>query len=297
MSGASYDAHMVDRDSAFLWETEALRDAPPRPVRLAAAADINEAAGDWATLREANEATGIPIATLRKWARRDSVPSYLKETPVGQLRMVSMKGVYRRAADLGREVKTTPRPGRQSPPAEVRMAMEPETAPEVTVAQSETGAEEVDSAGGGDPGEPTAQETPPGTMLVPIDAWDKMLAQLGNLHEAGQQLAEARERAAKAETETVFLRERLAELRERLAHAESPPTVTPPSNSAPETAVAEPAPLDEDDQEEIEIDVREIEDSPSPEDEREEDGTMSVPAYSFAVVRHLYGTWKNRPKR
>ncbi len=51
-------------------------------------------------------------------------------------------------------------------------------------------------------------------MLVPIDAWNKMLNQLGNLHEAGQQLAEARERAAKAETEAVFLRERLAEMRE-----------------------------------------------------------------------------------
>lgn len=50
-------------------------------------------------------------------------------------------------------------------------------------------------------------------MLVPRDAWDRLLAQLGHLHEAGQQLAEARERAAKAETEAVFLRERLAELR------------------------------------------------------------------------------------
>ncbi len=54
---------------------------------------------------------------------------------------------------------------------------------------------------------------PPGTMIVPIAAWDKMLMQLGNLHEAGQQLAEARERAAKAETEATFLRERLAEMR------------------------------------------------------------------------------------
>jgi hypothetical protein len=50
-------------------------------------------------------------------------------------------------------------------------------------------------------------------MIVPIDAWNKMLLQLGNLHEAGQQLAEARERAAKAETEAEFLRERLAETR------------------------------------------------------------------------------------
>lgn len=51
-------------------------------------------------------------------------------------------------------------------------------------------------------------------MIVPVDAWNKMLNQLGNLHEAGQQLAEARERAAKAETEATFLRERLAEMRE-----------------------------------------------------------------------------------
>jgi len=51
-------------------------------------------------------------------------------------------------------------------------------------------------------------------MLVPRDAWDRLLAQLGNLHEAGQQLAEARERAAKAETEAAFLRERLAEIRQ-----------------------------------------------------------------------------------
>lgn len=51
-------------------------------------------------------------------------------------------------------------------------------------------------------------------MLVPIDAWNKMINQLGNLHDAGQQLAEARERAAKAETEALFLRERLAELRQ-----------------------------------------------------------------------------------
>lgn len=50
-------------------------------------------------------------------------------------------------------------------------------------------------------------------MLVPRDAWDKLMDQLGNLHEAGQMLAEARERAAKAETEATFLRERLSEMR------------------------------------------------------------------------------------
>lgn len=50
-------------------------------------------------------------------------------------------------------------------------------------------------------------------MIVPVDASNKMLVHLGNLHEAGQQLAETRERAAKAETEVAFLREQLAEVR------------------------------------------------------------------------------------
>jgi len=60
----------------------------------------------------------------------------------------------------------------------------------------------------------TPGPTPDGNaMLVPRDAWDRLLSQLGNLHEAGQQLAEARERAARAETEASFLRERLAEMR------------------------------------------------------------------------------------
>jgi len=60
----------------------------------------------------------------------------------------------------------------------------------------------------------TGGQTPDGSsMLVPRDAWDKLMDQLGNLHEAGQMLAEARERAAKAETEATFLRERLSEMR------------------------------------------------------------------------------------
>lgn len=54
-------------------------------------------------------------------------------------------------------------------------------------------------------------------VLVPLDQWTKILNQLGNLHQAGQELADARERAAKAETEAMFLRDRLRELREELA--------------------------------------------------------------------------------
>lgn len=58
--------------------------------------------------------------------------------------------------------------------------------------------------------------SPPGegdTLPVPIDAWNRMLAQLGNLHEAGQQVASARERAAVAETKVDFLKQQLASRR------------------------------------------------------------------------------------
>jgi hypothetical protein len=74
-------------------------------------------------------------------------------------------------------------------------------------------------------------------MIVPVDAWNKMLNQLGNLHEAGQQLATAKERAAKAETEALFLRERLAELRK----AATPPRPIEPIASPPEPAPAAPS--------------------------------------------------------
>ena len=53
-------------------------------------------------------------------------------------------------------------------------------------------------------------------MLVPISAWKKVLDQLGNLHEADKLMAEARERAAKAEAESEFLREKLKKTREEL---------------------------------------------------------------------------------
>ena len=55
-----------------------------------------------------------------------------------------------------------------------------------------------------------------GSLLVPLDAWNTVLNQLGNLHEAGQQMAEARERAAKAESEADFLREKLKNTRQQL---------------------------------------------------------------------------------
>jgi hypothetical protein len=155
---------------------------------------------DWLTIREASLTTGVPTSTIRKWARHDNIPSYLEKTEDGYLRIVSMSGIREWADEIGREVK----------------------------APLEDAPEEIDlSEDGGGDYEP---EIPEGTMLVPLDAWNKMLNQLGNLHEAGQQLAEARERAAKAETEATFLRERLRELREeteRQARLETPAEPAP----------------------------------------------------------------------
>jgi hypothetical protein len=180
---------MVNRDPAFLWETEALRTS----VTQAPSAS-RFASGDWVTLRVASEATGVALSTLRNWARKGRVPTALEEAAEGTHRMVSLEGVRARARQLGHPVVE---------PGATTTAVVPPSAPAAD-------------------GEEVA--TPPlGTMLVPIDAWDKMLLQLGNLHQAGQQLAEARERAARAETEAAFLRERLAELR---------PTPTPVQEDA-----------------------------------------------------------------
>lgn len=190
---------MTDNDPAFLWETEALRDSPQRLAEIESdGVTAQPEVGRWATLREASRATGIPVETLRKWARRGTIPTHLTATPSGpNIRMVDLDGVERRASDLGRTIKSTPQPTATTTDADQIAALS-------------------------DP--PTS--APVGTMIVPVDAWNKMLNQLGNLHEAGQQLAEARERAAKAETEATFLRERLAELR----HEPAAPTVVRPED-------------------------------------------------------------------
>lgn len=191
---------MTDRDPAFLWETEALRSAAHRIVEDEIDAAISPpTGGNWMTLREANRATGIPVETLRKWARRSTIPTYLTPSNRGtSIRMVDLDGVTERAEQLGR----------------------------ATIKFSETKVTDIASS----PAEPSPP--PPGTMIIPVDAWNKMLNQLGNLHEAGQQLAVAKERAAKAETEAKFLRERLAEIRQ----GEAPTSEPPPPPAAPEPA-------------------------------------------------------------
>ncbi|MGD2103418.1 MAG: hypothetical protein PVG83_14395 [Acidimicrobiia bacterium] len=264
---------MAEGDSAFLWETEALRSAPPRAER---SAPRRKDAGkhldsDWLTLREAHEITGIPIPTLRKWARREHIPTYLEETETGHLRMVSLGAIKERAAGLGRDDQPP------APPAPSRETAEP--------------------------------ETPPGTMLVPIDAWDKMLLQLGNLHQAGQQLAEARERAAKAETEAEFLKERLAELRTERADAkqvkrpvrrrvndeEPPEPISHIPIESDDDAEPEPEPAAEDG----EITVRDLsrsQDYDAPGPSLNEDD-MTLAEYSLEMMKHLYSTWRGRPRR
>jgi DNA-binding transcriptional MerR regulator len=251
-SAPPYDAVMADRDSAFLWETEAIRASPRQ-------ADPGDG---WLTLREASEKTGIPIATLRKWARRDTVPSYLEDTPLGQLRMVSREGVRRRAAELGRSIKEIsppPPPPREKPPTPQPVTSVARHLPD------------------------QAEPPPPGTMLVPIDAWDKMLMQLGNLHQAGQELATARERAARAETEVRFLKERLAELRT----PEEAPTPQPEA-AMPDVSRAEAENEEEAKAEQLVVTSKESD---------EARGSLDLPSYSLAVLRHLYGTWRNRPRR
>lgn len=200
---------MTDRDPAFLWETEAMRSAAHRVTEQELDAGAPSPDSRWATLREANRQTAIPVETLRKWARRGSVPSYLSPTNHGvSLRMVDLDAVRQRAIELGRAETPIPPP---EPTQQTAIPPEPDA---------------VTSPA-------TAANVPPGSMIIPVDAWNKMLNQLGNLHEAGQQLAEARERAAKAETEAKFLRERLAELRRQ---RESQPATPQPEGASSATS-------------------------------------------------------------
>jgi hypothetical protein len=200
---------MANRDPAFLWETEALRTSSHQGSPAG-----RSAGGDWLTLREASDATGVQLSTLRNWARKGRVPTALEESADGTHRMVSLEGVRARARQLGHPV-VEPRPTPTPPVA-------PASSPIL---------------------EEEAVTPPPGTMLVPIDAWDKILIQLGNLHEAGQQLAEARERAARAETEAAFLRERLAEVRVTPSQEPTASTVEDETPSAPEPEAAKPVRL------------------------------------------------------
>lgn len=104
---------------------------------------------------------------------------------------------------------------------------------------------EFGSRSSGRPASPRA-ETPSDAVLVPLDQWNRLLGQLGNLHEAGQQLAEARERMARAETENTFLKERVRELRQEMEQLSAPAPAAPDSAPAPpEETASEAAPAPE----------------------------------------------------
>jgi len=205
----TYHARVARRDPAFLWETEVLRSDQPR---FSSGRREEVDAGDWLTVKEASDTTGIPTSTIRKWARNENIPSFMERTEGGFLRMVSLSGIRQRADELGRDLdageETLPGDDRSDPQPDPGAASTPQPSPETA-----------------DP------SVPEGTMLVPLDAWNRMLKQLGNLHDAGQQLAEARERAAKAETESRFLKERLAELRDELDTARGTATARSPDGS------------------------------------------------------------------
>lgn len=267
---------MAPTDPLIRWETEAIRESEarrhsPKPdeslqrTEAASRGDTTPAATPtrdrrtWVTLRDAHYETGLPVETIRKWARRDHVPSEIRLTDFGERRMVDLGAVEQRARKLGRTIAPIPLPHREPP-----SAPPPATPPSVIdlrEVESEGRHESTSVGAHAAPGtaatvvdvrlqQPDATEAPPHqaaeattprpaaphdtaeqdpgsrdgvappeTMIIPIAAWDRMLMQLGNLHQAGQQLAEARERAAKAETESKFLRERLSDLREELDRA------------------------------------------------------------------------------
>ena len=133
------------------------------------------------TVSEAVECTGVSNKTIRRWISKGHVPARRVPTVHGDQWVLSLAALEERAAQLGKGV------GKQ---------------------EDDHGQEEGPQEG---------PHTPPHDWLpVRQEVWEATVAQLANLHEAGRELAEARERAAKAETEVFFLRERLTEMREKI---------------------------------------------------------------------------------
>jgi hypothetical protein len=179
--------------------------------------------------------------------------------------MVDLDSLLARAKTLGRTV---------SPPVPLSRGTEEERSD--------------DSGGSREPKPPSPE--PEGTMLVPIDAWNKMLNQLGNLHEAGQQLAEARERAAKAETEATFLRERLSEMRQAstplsngTGEQSAPPSSVPLSRGTGESA--------------SQGDKEDASDNASQEDEVGADSDTEASVETTTYWRYLTTGWRDRKRR
>lgn len=194
-------------DPAFPWETKPLvprrRSPASRPPSRVDEDTATRAVefGGRITLREAESRFGVPVPRLRSWARSGEINGVMGPGPRG-----------------GRMWMVTPESVARHVSRSAAAAVAAPAAP------GKTG------------------PTPDGSaMLVPRDAWDRLMDQLGNLHDAGIQLAEARERAARYETEATFLRERLAELRgereELKQKLDAPPPVA--NRTSPPTPLAE----------------------------------------------------------
>ena len=173
-------------DPAFIWDRKTVGRPPKRaagatkPTSTASGAPQAVGFGDRITVRDAEARFGLSAAKLRGLARSGEINGIMGAGPTGgRVWLLTPESIARYLSN-----SSTVSP--EAPPSASASA---------TVV-SKTG--------------PTADGT---AMLVPRDAWDRLMDQLGNLHDAGVQLAEARERAVKAETEATFLRERLGEMR------------------------------------------------------------------------------------
>ena len=141
----------------------------------------------------------------------------------------AVSGAAKMNAGFWSEVARISAPPR--PPAETTDSGDPET---VVLERDEPTTEpEPEPA-------PTAAPAPAEGVLVPLDTWTKVMDQLGNLHQAGQDLATARERAARAETQVEFLKQQLADEKAKRRKPPTPKPVvepTPPPAPTPEPAV------------------------------------------------------------
>lgn len=154
----------------------------------------------WVTLRDANAETGASVSALRKWYRKGTVRSEERDGPHGLQRYVWLA-----------DVKT-----RQRVWAEVQDQMgQPGPAVELEL-DSEHRISDVGP--------------PPGMLLVPLEAWQRTLDTVAGgmtaVHQAGQELAAAREDAGVERTKREFLAGQLAEVRAAEADARARLAVT-----------------------------------------------------------------------
>lgn len=167
-------------------DTEATPGDSPVQARISPETDSD--IDPWLPLRAASEQAGVSVSALRKWYRLEKIQSELRPGPTGDQRFVLLSEVMKHAGRLHRGPKVMA----GSPPAPAAPAEE----------------------------EPIT-EAPPGQMLLPLSAWETMMKQLANLHEAGQMLADARADAARFEERYNFEQERRKIEQERREAAEA----------------------------------------------------------------------------